>query len=375
MSRFATTIGSIFPVVLVMFLAPLLTSAQGQTGGAQPGGAAPAARTAGETFKNVQVLKDIPADQFLPTMRFVAASLGAQCTFCHVEDANDSDDKQTKQTARRMMQMVMNINKDNFNGRVTVTCYTCHRGSDSPVGTPLISDSGAPTAPLAAAGEAGRQPPPAAELIDRYLQALGGADAIAKITTRVAKGTVTTANGQAVPVEIYVKAPDKRLMITHAANGDRAVGYNGNIRLASPAGGPGGGGDLEGVKLEDDLYLAANAKSIYTQWRAGRPEKVGDRDAYVLNGSAAGHPPIRLYIDQQNGMLLRMMHFTETALGRLPARVDYADYRAVNGVQVPFKITLAGTNSRTTIQLDQVQQNLAVDDAKFAPAPSPAPAP
>ena len=95
-----------------------------------------------EVYKNIQVLKGIPADLLPPTMQFVAASLGERCTFCHVQGANEKDDKEEKQTARRMMQMVLAINKDNFNGRTQVTCYTCHRGSESPVSTPILSDAG-----------------------------------------------------------------------------------------------------------------------------------------------------------------------------------------------------------------------------------------
>src|ERR1700681_2347734 len=60
-------------------------------------------KTASQQFKNVQVLKDIPADQLIPSMQFIAASLGVECEYCHVEHAMDKDDKKTKVTARKMM--------------------------------------------------------------------------------------------------------------------------------------------------------------------------------------------------------------------------------------------------------------------------------
>src|ERR1051326_579530 len=91
-------------------------------------------RTAKEGFKNVQVLKDIPADDLIPSMQFITASLGVECDFCHVRDAFEKDDKKTKQTARRMMQMMFAINQQNFNGQSKVSCYSCHRGSSTPVG-------------------------------------------------------------------------------------------------------------------------------------------------------------------------------------------------------------------------------------------------
>src|SRR5271155_4779243 len=95
-------------------------------------------KKAEEQFKNIQVLKGIPADQLIPAMQFITASLGVECQFCHVEGAFEKDDKKPKETARKMMEMMFAINKDNFDGHREVTCYSCHRGSTDPVGTPLV---------------------------------------------------------------------------------------------------------------------------------------------------------------------------------------------------------------------------------------------
>ena len=98
-------------------------------------------KTAGEAFKNIQVLKDIPAGELMPSMRYVSASLGVGCDYCHEADHFDSDDKPTKQRARNMMKMMFAINQDNFNGRREVTCYTCHRGVAKAVGIALLSSA------------------------------------------------------------------------------------------------------------------------------------------------------------------------------------------------------------------------------------------
>src|SRR5579885_2575925 len=89
-------------------------------------------KTAGEQFKNVRVLKDVPADQLIPAMQFITASLGVECEYCHVERAFDKDDKKPKVTARKMMEMMFNINKEDFEGHRGVTCYSCHRGAAKP---------------------------------------------------------------------------------------------------------------------------------------------------------------------------------------------------------------------------------------------------
>lgn len=104
-------------------------------------------QTAEQHFKNIQFLKNIPPDQLIPSMQFIAASLGVECDFCHVEHAMDKDDKKEKQTARKMIAMMMAINQANFNGDLEVTCYTCHRGVAHPVSTPILSaDAPRPTA-------------------------------------------------------------------------------------------------------------------------------------------------------------------------------------------------------------------------------------
>jgi len=95
------------------------------------GGRAP--KTAEQVYKNIQVLKGVPADQLIPAMQFITASLGVQCDFCHLENAFEKDDKETKQTARKMIRMMFAINKDNFDDHREVTCYACHRGAHKPV--------------------------------------------------------------------------------------------------------------------------------------------------------------------------------------------------------------------------------------------------
>lgn len=112
---------------------------------ARPAQASPV-KKASEKFKNIQVLKDLPADQLYPTMHFMADSLGVQCVDCHVgvpgQVDGEKDDKQMKRTARKMIAMTMEINRANFdgqNGNHTVACYTCHRGSRQPLAKPESS--------------------------------------------------------------------------------------------------------------------------------------------------------------------------------------------------------------------------------------------
>ena len=122
----------------VLALAVLTAAAVAQT---NPPAPAAKAKLAGEFFKNVQVLKEVPVDQFIPTMQFIGASLGVDCDFCHVERAFDKDDKKEKQIARKMMLMMFAINKENFDGHRDVTCNSCHRGATKPLAIPAVMSS------------------------------------------------------------------------------------------------------------------------------------------------------------------------------------------------------------------------------------------
>src|SRR5580693_8072333 len=102
------------------------------------------AKTAEQVYQNIEVLKGVPAGQVIPAMQFITASLGVQCTFCHVEDHFEKDDKKPKQVARDMMQMMFALNKNNFEGHREVTCYSCHRGAPNPLTIPAVGAESQP---------------------------------------------------------------------------------------------------------------------------------------------------------------------------------------------------------------------------------------
>ncbi len=332
-------------------------------------------KLAEEQFKNIQALKGIPADELVPSMQFIAASLGVECEFCHMRNEFAKDDKKPKVTARKMINMVMAINKENFEGHREVTCYSCHRGSTDPVGTPIITAE----EPKVGTG-GGKKPgeekfalPPGDQLLDKYLAAVGGADALQKITSRVQKGTLTAFGGQHFSVEVYSKAPDKRVSIMHLQSGDSLTAFDGKrgwlsvpgrVHMMTAA-------ENDAARMDADLYFAVHLKTLYQKFRVDAGEKMDGRDTYLVTGHSEGRPPLRLYFDQQSGLLLRLVRYAETPLGRNPTQIDYADYRDADGVKLPFRWTLARPGNRFTIQVEQLQQNLPVDDAMFAPPPPP----
>jgi outer membrane lipoprotein-sorting protein len=339
-------------------------------------------KLAEEEFKNIQALKGIPADQLIPAMQFIAASLGVECEYCHVARAFDKDDKKPKVAARKMIAMMMAINKENFEGHREVTCYSCHRGLAKPLATPIISDEEPKpeTAEGKKPGEEKAALPSADQLLDKYLSAVGGAAALQKITSRVEKGTLTMAGDRHVPVEVFAKAPDKRYSVMHLPDGDSVTAFNGKVGWQSIHSQPprvrmSTAAENTAASIDADFYFPAHIKSLYEKFQAQPGGKISSRDTYLLIGEREGQPPIKLYLDTETGLLLRMVRYAESPLGRLPTQVDYADYRDANGVKIPFRWTLARPGNRFTIQVDDFQQNVPVDDSKFTPPSLPPPPP
>ena len=351
-------------------------SGAGAQSASQPsqGPAAAPTKLAEEQFKNIQALKGIPADQVVPSMQFIGASLGVECEYCHVHGAMEKDDKKPKVTARKMIAMMMAINKDNFEDRRDVTCFSCHRGAKDPVGTPIIRDEDAKLDNAEGRKSSEGKPalPTADQLLDKYLAALGGANALQKISTCVQKGTITAFGGERFPVEIYSKGTDKRVSIMHLKGGDSITSFDGKqgwlgvpgrTHMMSAA-------ENAAARIDADLYFAAHLKTMFQKFRVDVGEKIDGHETFLVDGRNEGQPPLQLYLDQQSGLLLRLVRYAETPLGRNPTQIEYADYRDAGGVKMPFRWTLARPGNRFTIQIDQIQQNVPVDDAKFVAPPA-----
>src|SRR5256886_6377204 len=248
-------------------------------------GAPSAAKKTEEAYKNIQVLKGSPADQLMPAMQFISASLGVQCDYCHEMGAFDRDDKKPKQTARKMMEMMFAINKNNFEGHREVTCFSCHRGGTKPVATPVITDQEVKLAfPETPKEEESSNPAAVDQLLNKYVTALGGPQAIQKISTRLGKGTIALGANK-FPFQVFEKAPNKRMSVMHLPNGDSITAFDGNFGWLANPGQPVrdmSGAELDAARLDADFYFPLRVKQLFIEFRAGKSEKIGDRDMSSL---------------------------------------------------------------------------------------------
>jgi len=347
-----------------------------------------------QAFKNVTVLKGIPVDEFMDTMGFIAASTNYNCADCHVEPKVEGDwstyaqETPLKATARRMILMVQSINKTNFGGARMVTCYTCHHNvQGAPKITPSLAEQyGEPPTPDPNEVEIRRQAagvPQADQIFSKYLEAIGGAQKAAAITSIVFKGTYQGYAEPMAPVDIYVKAPNQRAMFVHTDAGDRTTTFDGvNGWIAAPAMDKPfpviryNDGDLDALRLDAVLSFPAGIRQAVTKPLVGSTS-LNDKDVIVLQGTATGgRAPVKLYFDKQSGLLVRQVRYADTMIGRVPIQVDYSDYRDVAsaGVKLPFHVITTWTDGKSDVVLTSAETNVAIDAAKFnQPKPPVAP--
>lgn len=325
------------------------------------------ANTAAKAYNNVQVLKDIPADALIPSMQFVTYSLGVECGYCHVEGALEKDDKQTKLTARKMMRMVFEINKDNFDSKQAVTCNSCHHGSPHPASIPMIAEPGVKPVFGSDAENTAINVPSPDEIIAKYVDAIGGSAALAKIKTRDETGTITI-GGRSLPLEILNSTGGKQLTLIHLPNGDSVTAYDGTSGWTAAPNRPARPIppiEVAAARSETDLQLPLHMNELFEHLKSLPLEKVDDREVYVIAGLNSGEIAAKFYFDKNTGYLLRMVRYTKTPLGENPTQIDYEDYRAQDRIKVPFRSTIARPNSGLAVQIDQVRFNVQIDDSRF----------
>src|SRR5215470_3891667 len=291
-------------LTLTAALAVILGSGFGMVYKAAPQGrgAAPASvqaptgtRKAGEYFKNVttSTLKELSVDDFIAAMGVMAAGLGYDCADCHPGAGSDKadfviDTLPQKKTARRMVEMVATINRENFGGAQRVTCFTCHRNQETPKTTIALDNlySAPPMEDddvvLPAVGG-----PTADQILDKYIQALGGAQRLATLTSFVATGISNGYGGLGGEADftIYAKAPNQRTTLIsfkdHPERGDSVWAFDGTTGwIKTPRGLLSDyqlvGEELDGERLEAQMAFPGQIKQALTNWRVGPKQSIGD---------------------------------------------------------------------------------------------------
>jgi hypothetical protein len=333
-------------------------------------------------FKNVQVLKGIPVDEFMDTMGMFAASLGYDCASCHSSQLyNDraafAIATPQIQRARQMIVMMQAINKQYFGGQPRMSCFTCHRGQDRPSNIPSLAIQ---------YGELMDDPNAmqifpdtrnsVEQVFTKYMTALGGAQRVNAITSYVASGTYAGFNtgGSPIAVDIYARAPNQRTQVVHMQDGDAIKTFDGKEAWASEGWRPMPllqltGGNLESARLEALIQFPAGIQKAYANWQVSGT-LIDDKSTTILQGTNPNELPVNFYFDAESGLLVRIVRWNRTAVGIVPTQFDFSDYRDVNGVKMPHHVVLTWTDGQNTYELKQIRPNVQIEAARFdRPAP------
>jgi len=325
-------------------------------------------RRAGEAYKNIQVLKDLPASQLDGAMDFMAASLGVSCNYCHTS-AMESDEKSTKETTRKMIVMTADINKQSFSGFGVVNCYTCHRGHTEPGSTPEPIQPN--PKPDTGSNSASTPLPSLDSVIARYEKAAGGVATIENLATLLLAGVQTVYGAgpspQSANIEIYNKAPGKFLYSADLLGGPERRGFDGESgwlsrnndvhRLEAEA--------LSRASRDSDLLAYLRLKQAFSGFRVLGRDKINDKDVIQVGALSRDGSRVRLYFDAALGLLVRSAAQNKTPFGLLPDVIDFEDYRSVGGLMVPFRIRRSQPPTVVVWDFKQVNINTPIEDSKF----------
>jgi len=350
---------------------------------ATPAAAPAKEKMAGEVFKNVttSTLKGVTVADFMGAMGVMAAALAFDCSDCHTGAGTDKvvweSDTERKVMARKMTEMVAVINRDNFKGVQEVTCWTCHHGRSRPATTIALDMLyGPPNEEKDDVIAPGEGVPTATQILDKYIEAVGGAQKLATLKSYIATGTQggyqrVRGGGK---FEIFAKAPDQRAVVISFPDakdrGTQSRVYDGKIAWVNVPRSVLGeyqvtGSELSGYRLDALLSFPGQIKTALNNWRSGFADNINGKEVNVVQGTGPNGLLATLYFDKQSGLLTRIVRYARSPIGHVSVQVDYDDYRDVNGIKFPFSYTFSWLDGKDAFQLTDVKTNVPVDAAKF----------
>src|SRR5215471_5741870 len=218
--------------------------------------------------------------------------------------------------------------------------------------------------------KAGGALPAVDQILDKYVQAIGGKAAVQRVTSIVMKGTFEApAFGASGTVERYSKAPNKLAIVVEVGGfGTVQSVFNGTAGWSQdPQNGMRelAGKELAQTKLEADIYRDIKLKELYPKMVVTGKDKVADRDAYVIEATSADGISAKMYFDAQSSLLVRTDQTAYNAGEELPTQTFFEDYKEVDGLKVPTTIRQTNPNISFTMKFTDLKSNVPVEDSKF----------
>jgi len=225
-------------------------------------------------------------------------------------------------------------------------------------------------APAPAAPAVTESLPTVDQVLDKYLEALGGKAAIEKTTSRVSKGSFELpefgANGT---LTIYAKAPNKNAVVVDIPGFgvvrqgfDGTVGWDDNPQSGiTEKSGPA----LAAAKRDAAFHREFDLKAQYKQLEIKGKQKIADQDVYAMVATPEEGAAETWYFDAVTGLLARVDAERESPQGTALVQSSFKDYRDVEGVKIPFRIEQALPGMTIITKIEEVKQNVEIADSQF----------
>jgi len=211
----------------------------------------------------------------------------------------------------------------------------------------------------------------AEQILEKSIEAAGGREAYAKLTSTMAKGVMEfTEQHLHGAIEFYAKAPNKRLVVTNIENlGEFRQGFDGQTAwMDNPVGGLRRleGAEAARIRLEADFHRPLKWRELYAKIELAGKDTVAGRPAYVVRLTPKEGRPATHYYDAETFLLVRQDVVQETGQGEVAVQAVMSDYRDVGGIKTPHRIEQQLPMGKIVIQFSEIRNNVELDDARFA---------
>lgn len=306
-----------------------------------------------DVYANIKAFKGVPAMDLIPSMEFMAASMKWECKDCH--DTTDfSKETHNIETTRKMIELQRDINAKWFDGRLEVTCMTCHRGEEHPTNLPL------PDGTVLRHGRMSNPPKPA-DLMAKHTAAVGKMPAMLTLNGTLTAPNDATHEVETKPIE-FVQAEGGKFKIV---SGDRNIVSDGTKVTYY-------GAELWGEPVfffqrVGRSWLGEKAFDGLTGHAVAGKDKVGNKDVLVVRSSRASTgSQEELYFDLETGLLLKVVNMKRSSLGTVVTGYEYDQFKLVDGSLVPMRVTLTMAGGQQWVmEFKEAKTSATVDESLF----------
>jgi outer membrane lipoprotein-sorting protein len=218
------------------------------------------------------------------------------------------------------------------------------------------------------------------EIVEKHLAAVGGREALGKLTSRHATGTVSvsTPTGDiSGPLETFAKAPNKmrvsmKLDLSAAGGGEIAIEQRFDGTAGYMMNSMQGDSEITGNQLENMRNATFPSPLLHYKDAGAKVElmpreKVADKELIVLLMTPKSGSAVRMFLDPETYLMTRTVATVTPSQAGSPIEqtIELSDYRTADGVKMPFKVVQSNSMQSVTIIFKSVEHNVPIDDAMF----------